>query len=151
MNGWRPLLFVVLVLLGAATGLAKQVLAQVINEFPVPTANSYPRGIVTRLWFTEPGANKIGRITTSGVIAEFPVGAIGTHCGWIAAGPDGALWFTESSANKIGHITTAGAVSEFAVPTPNSAPTGMALGSDGKRVFLQQRTRPAGSGSSLTR
>jgi virginiamycin B lyase len=47
------------------------------------------------------GPNKIGGITTSGVITEFPVGNIGILYGWIAAGPDGALCFTESAANKI--------------------------------------------------
>ena len=123
---WQRLLLVVLVLVGAAVGVAEQALAQTITVFPVPTASSYPRGIVTgpdgALWFTEPGANKIGRITTTGVITEFLVGGIGTFYGWITVGPDGALWFTELAANKIGRITTLGVVSEFPVPTANSAP-----------------------------
>jgi virginiamycin B lyase len=141
MSQWGRLLLAVLVLLGATAGLAKQVVAQVITEIPVPTANSYPRGIVTgpdgTLWFTEPAASKIGRITSSGAITEFPVGSIGQYYGWIAAGPDGALWFTESAANKIGRITTAGVLSEFSVPTSNSAPTGIALGSDGNMWFTE--------------
>jgi len=57
MSRWGRLLLVVLVLLGAAVCLAKQAVAQVITEIPVPTANSYPRGIVTgpdgALWFTD--------------------------------------------------------------------------------------------------
>jgi virginiamycin B lyase len=135
---WQLLLLVVLVLVGAAVGIAQQALAQIITEFPLSTG---PRGIVTGpdgvLWFTEPGANKIGRITTSGVITEFPVGSIGLYYGWITAGPDGALWFTESAANKIGRITTAGVLSEFPVPTANSAPTGIALGPDGNLWFSE--------------
>ena len=53
------------------------------------------------LWFTENEGNKIGRITTGGVIREtsaksgmYPVG--------IAAGPDGNVWFAEAGANAIG-------------------------------------------------
>jgi hypothetical protein len=77
---WQLLLLVVLVLLGATLGAAK---AQTITEFPLSTD---PRGIVAApdgaLWFTKPGASKIGRITTSGVITEFPVGGIGMYHGW---------------------------------------------------------------------
>ncbi len=87
---------------------------QTFMEFMVPTANSFPGAIAAgpdgALWFTLPGprVDKIGRITTAGVITEFtiptipPYGSLPTA---IAAGPDGALWFTESSANKIGRIT----------------------------------------------
>jgi virginiamycin B lyase len=62
------------------------------------------------LWFTEHNGNKIGRITTAGVITEFPIPTAGSTPWGITAGPDGALWFAESNANKIGRITTAGGV-----------------------------------------
>jgi len=45
------------------------------------------------LWFTELGANTIGRISTTGVINEYPL-ASGSHPYGITAGPDGNLWFT---------------------------------------------------------
>ena len=54
------------------------------------------------------GGNKIGRITTAGVITEFPVRRRANPTG--SAGPDGALWFMEYAGNKIGRITTAGNV-----------------------------------------
>jgi virginiamycin B lyase len=48
----------------------------VITEFPTPTVNSGPAGITTgpdgALWFTEL-VGKIGRITITGVITEFPM------------------------------------------------------------------------------
>ncbi len=47
--------------------------------------------------------NKIGRISPSGTITEFPVPNLLSE---IAAGPDGNLWFTEDSGNKIGRITS---------------------------------------------
>jgi virginiamycin B lyase len=55
------------------------------------------------LWFTEADGNKIGRITPSGSITEFPVLASGLY--GITAGPNGNLWFTEGDANKIGCLT----------------------------------------------
>ncbi len=63
------------------------------TEYPL-TSNG-ARGIVSgsdgALWFTEPTAGKIGRITTAGVITEY------TASVWeIATGPDGALWYTEN-------------------------------------------------------
>jgi hypothetical protein len=53
-------------------------------------------------------ANKIGRITTTGVLTEFPVPTSNSAPTGIALGSDGNLWFTEVGANKIGRITTAG-------------------------------------------
>jgi virginiamycin B lyase len=93
--------------------MATHVMAQSItDEFPIPTINSFPFGITTgpdgALWFTESNSNKVGRITTAGVITEFPIPTKGFG---ITAGPDGALWFT--SGNGIGRITTAGAITEF--------------------------------------
>ena len=60
--------------------------------------------------------NKIGRITTAGVVTEYPVPTAGSYPGSITAGPDGALWFTEGAGNKIGRITTAGVITEYPVP-----------------------------------
>ena len=60
-------------------------------------AGSHPFGICVgpdhNLWFAERNANAIGRITTAGVITEFPLGPpVATPLG-IVAGPDGNLWF----------------------------------------------------------
>ena len=112
-----------LILALVGVSLAGFARGQVITEFPIPTANSFPYGIAAgpdgNLWFTEISglANKIGRITTAGVVTEFPIPTAGSNPQGIAAGPDGNLWFTESSANQIGRITTAGV--DHRVPRPH--------------------------------
>jgi streptogramin lyase/pimeloyl-ACP methyl ester carboxylesterase len=111
----------------------------VIAEFTVPTANSSPWGIASgpdgNLWFTEYGSNKIGRITTTGVITEFAPTASSSPWG-IASGPDGNLWFTETG-NEIGRITTTGVITEFTIPTASGIPWGIASGPDGNFWFTE--------------
>jgi hypothetical protein len=114
------------------------------SQFPVKPGTA-PWGIVSgpdgALWFSESSTilapDKIGRITTAGVITDFPVITSPSLPQLITAGPDGALWFTETNANKIGRITTAGAVSELAIPTANSQPFGIAAGPDGNIWFAE--------------
>lgn len=105
------------------------------TQFPLPTANSLPTVITGgpdgALWFVEAGANKIGRITTAGVLTEFAVPS--TPFG-ITAGPDGAIWFTEPTAAKIGRITVAGAVTEYPLAA-NSGPNQITAGPDGALWF----------------
>jgi virginiamycin B lyase len=124
---------------------------------PHPTAiTAGPDGA---LWFTgRPG--EIGRITTAGVVTEFPLPAVPPPSGSkpgtastqatatsIVAGPDGALWFTDIPG-EIGRINTAGVVTEFAVPeippppgskpgTPGTpaSPTSITVGPDGALWF----------------
>ena len=65
-------------------------------------------GIVTgsdgNLWFVEIGANKIAKVTTSGVFTEYNVPTAASQPYDITSGPDGNIWFTEQSGNKIGRI-----------------------------------------------
>ncbi len=130
--------------MGVAGKVGRITTAGVVTEFSVPSippaAGSSPATPSTpatltaitagpdgALWFTgEPG--EVGRITTTGVVTEFPVpddpppsgspaGTAGTPATLqsIAAGPDGALWFT-GQGEQVGRITTAGVVTEFSVP-----------------------------------
>jgi streptogramin lyase len=69
------------------------------------------------LWFIELGIGKIGRITTDGVITEFPTRASPRELGEMAVASDGALWFTRL-CNKIGRITTTGLLTEFTYTSP---------------------------------
>ncbi len=48
--------------------------------------------------------NKIGKITTSGSITEYPIPTSSSYPIGITAGPDGNLWFTEGEGNKIGRL-----------------------------------------------
>src|SRR5262249_61231826 len=89
-----------------------QAAAQATHEFPIPTARSGPSDITAgpdgALWFTEGNGNKIGQITTAGVITEFPIPTANASAGGITAGPDGGLRFTDRSGNTTSHITTTG-------------------------------------------
>lgn len=89
--------------------------AGVLTDFP-PIQTKQPYNIVAgpdgNLWFSEWLGNSIGRITTAGVITEFPISTAIDQ--WIlrgiAVGPDGNIWFTEWTDSKIprpsGHSRT---------------------------------------------
>ena len=72
-------------------------------------AASAPARITTgpdgNLWFTETNGNNIGRITTAGVVTEFPIPTVGSDPVGITVGPDGNLWFTEAVAGNIGKVS----------------------------------------------
>ena len=112
------------------------------------------------IWFGEQIANKIGRLTTDGMLTEFPVPTTGTlkfkHCtyessgpgeGYILFGPDGNSWFTESVGNKIVKMTLDGHMQEFDVPTPDSGPLTLALGPDGALWFVERQASKTGDAS----
>jgi virginiamycin B lyase len=142
--GFLSLLICVLTF-AAPTALA---LSGKISEFAVPTANSSPDFITAgpdgNLWFTEFNTNKIGRITTAGVVTgEFATPTAGSGPEGITTGPDGNLWFTEENTNKIGRITTSGTITEFPLPTNcgssfGCAPDGITAGPDGNLWFTEE-------------
>jgi hypothetical protein len=61
-------------------------------------------GFDGNLWFSESETNKIGRITPSGQITEFPIPTPNSSPQGLTRGPDGNVWFTEFNANGIGSI-----------------------------------------------
>lgn len=91
------------------------------------------------MWFTERIADRIGRISTAGVLTEFPV--VANSNPWdIAVGPDGNLWYTEDhgvSSSAVWRITTAGVTSKIVVSGDFSLPRGIATGSDGNLWLVQ--------------
>ena len=115
--------------------------------------NDLTTGPDGNLWFTEFG--KVGRITTAGVVTEFPIVTSNNAALGITRGPDGNLWFTENPGDnlhgKIGMITTSGVVTEFAIPTNYSEPFGIATRSDDNLWFAEAgasqigKITPAGS------
>ncbi len=114
-----------------------------ITDYPVTTTGAAPYDIVQgpdgALWFTETNANKIGRISTAGVVTnEYTIPTPGSQPAGIVVGPDGALWFTETVGNKIGRITTAGVITnEFPVLTAGAEPYGITTGPDGALWFTE--------------
>jgi hypothetical protein len=96
----------------------------------------------------EEGANKIGRITTAGVVTnEFPIPTPNGTNGLpqiITAGPGRALWFTECVSavgsnqctnSTIGRITTAGTITQFSIPV---SPLVITRGRDGALWFAEE-------------
>jgi virginiamycin B lyase len=134
------------VLVGAIAGLlfsASPAQALSVQEFPT-TPGTGPDSIVLgpdgNQWFTEGSANAIGRITSGGVVTEFPVTTPNSLPGGIAVGSDGNLWFTEPGANKIGRISPSApnTITEFPITaTPNSGPGAIAAGPDGNMWFTE--------------
>ena len=113
-----------------------------ITEYPIPTANSGPRGIALgpdgALWFTEYIANRVGRIAPGGQFMEFPLPTQNAKPEGIVAGSDGGVWFVESAANKVGRIdATSGQITEYPIPVRRALPKSIALGSDGALWFTE--------------
>lgn len=112
-------------------------------EFPLPSASAGPYDIAAGpdgLWFTEQLANKIGRISTSGAITEFP-GANAPR--GIAAGPDGNVWFTELGG--IGKITPAGTMSHGKIGTGTETPGDITVGPENALWFSQNSGKGGGT------
>jgi streptogramin lyase len=74
------------------------------------------------LWFTEVSGNRIGRITPTGEITEYPLPQPNSGPGGIVVGPDGNLWFTELMGNRIGRITPTGEITEYSLPADTTPP-----------------------------
>jgi virginiamycin B lyase len=88
------------------------------------------------LWFSEAGANAIGRLTTNGSYKEFPTGGKSAQPSGIAAGPDGALWFTDfSGRGGIGRMTTSGKVKFYSVPGSSPELAEITAGPKGRMWF----------------
>ena len=87
------------------------------------------------LWLTEAFANKIGRITTDGVIKEFAIPSHHLEPVSLTTGPDGALWFTLAGSSEIGRLTTTGQFSFYTIPEAMTVPVGIAAGPDGALWF----------------
>ena len=133
-----------------------------ITEYTLPPGSGSLDAIAAgpdgNMWFTESGsslreehgpgdtgAGKIGRITPTGIITEYPLLTPFTTLGGITAGPDGNMWFTETFhsgvvavpplGGAIGRITPTGTVTEYPLPTAGSSPRGIAAGPDGNMWF----------------
>ena len=141
------LLGYVLTCLGFVAGGAG---AQVVTEFGAGITSAPIRiaaGPDGNVWFTEPNADRIGRITPLGFVTEFSAGiTAGAYPYDITAGPDGNLWFTEpgnlslapSGIDKIGRITPQGIVTEFSAGlSANARPIGITAGADGNLWFTE--------------
>jgi streptogramin lyase len=67
------------------------------------------------MWFTEGVFGRVGRVTPTFQLTEFPVP---TRADRIAVGPDQVLYYTVFDRAVLGRITTDGSVTEFPMPQP---------------------------------
>src|SRR5215475_724567 len=112
-----------------------------VNEYPIPSGGS-PYHIVTgpdgNIWFTIRNRARIGRITTEGVITEFPLLSPLSSAHEIITGPDGNLWFTEEASRgeyRICRITPGGVITEFPLPNTGSFPFSLINGNNGALYY----------------
>jgi streptogramin lyase len=117
--------------------------AVTITEFGGITPPEFaPRGIALgpdgNLWFTAVFANRIGRITPTGMVTEFSTTSYtgGSGPSGITAGPDGNIWFTEPNIGTVARITTAGVITEFSAGITGQ-PQGITMGPDGNLWFTE--------------
>jgi hypothetical protein len=123
-----------------------------LTEFgDVGHANGLVAGPDGNVWFTEGNRNFIGRITTSGVVTEYPIpsGAPGngSTAGPIVVGPDNNVWFAEG--DRIGVVVPGtGAITEYPIGGL-FRPSSLVVGPDGALWFgeSQQIGRITTSGS----
>lgn len=117
-----------------------------VTEFPLPTtegnrmgdpmSGALPRGITAgpdgAMWFTESGADQIGRITPDGAITEYPLPSRGTVHAFpdgIVTGPGGALYFQEALAGQVGRIDPrTGVITERRIVPAGSGGPGRVVG-----------------------
>jgi virginiamycin B lyase len=111
-----------------------------VTEFELPRPNSGPGDITAgadgAMWFVElsggadglvTNGNRIGRITMTGAITEFPMPAQGPSPINIAVGPDRNVWYTRG--NRLGRVTATGEITELPLGTAARA-VGLSAGSD---------------------
>jgi virginiamycin B lyase len=119
-----------------------------VTEYPIEqTARASFRGSITRgpddaMWFTQPEADAIGRITASGEVSQFELPR-GTYPMQIVTGPDGNLWFTQPRGGRIGRMTPSGELTQFQLAR-RSTPQGIAVGPDGNIWFALTRADKIG-------
>ena len=117
-----------------------------ITEYALPEKSEPYRiaaGPDGNLWYTDPGTNKIGKITTSGVITEYILPEKSEPAG-ITEGSNGNLWYTDYGTDEIGQITTSGSISEVPLPT-GSHPIGIAQGPEGNLWYTDYGSSKIGT------
>jgi streptogramin lyase len=101
-----------------------------VTLYSVPWPNAEPRSITpgpvgsNRLYFTDPGADRVAEVYTSGQIESVAQLATDSNPAGIAVVNNG-IWFSMSSINKIGQLVAVNTILELSVP---GGPTEIAAG-----------------------
>jgi virginiamycin B lyase len=119
-------------------------LSPTITTYPSsdpPSGDSHPYAIAAgrdgALWFTDPYAHDIGRMTVAGTLTlQAPVPASSFPEG-IAAGSDGAMWFVSQSPSTVSRVDASGVVQSKPLMNPSTNPTHIVGGPDGALWFTE--------------
>ena len=107
---------------------------RILSEVAVPTPDALPYGVAAledgTAWFTELGADALGRIDILGRVDEFPVGREGSFVSFVAAWGD-SLWFTLNGVDALGHVRGGDAAIAVTELPAGSGPVGVAVADDG--------------------
>jgi virginiamycin B lyase len=132
------------VLLGLATATAAAAPIGALKQFKVPTDNSQPRSITNgsdgNRWFTE-GTDLSGalatlaRVTSTGVITEFPANCNFCILSDVALGPGGILYLTSNDPVLL-RFDIASETFLDPVPMPNSSALGGMLAISGDDIWI---------------
>jgi virginiamycin B lyase len=147
----------------AGTDIARITPAGAVTSYSTPTAGAgafgYFAGGDGNVWFFDVpipgGAAKIGRVTPTGELAEYPLPSGSPYSTLVRNGSD--LWFllagvegscssaaTCQLAGTIGRITPTGAMTEYPIPTPNVLGIDLTAGHDGDLYFVETARRGTG-------
>jgi streptogramin lyase len=121
-------------------------LPSAITEFPLPPLNNpgnftpvITSGPDGNLWFTDPAALKVGRITPAGQVTEFTPPGGGNPAGSaITAGADGNVWFAAGPYSPtVSRITPGGQITTYFVGSGLALVGGLTAGPDGNVWFTE--------------
>jgi streptogramin lyase len=117
------------------------------TEYLLLTSNSAPGDITTaangNMWFTEQGTSMLGRITSRGLVTEFPMADAPIS---VASGSDGNIWVASAFSPKITRVIseTFGTNELTDFPTPNQ-PTIIRPGNGNNLLFTEFSANKIGS------
>ena len=140
-----------IVLAISAGASASAALTPSITPYPSSdpvSPESHPHGIAAgadgALWFTDPYAHKIVRMTVDGKLTlQAPVPA-GSFQYEISAGSDGAMWFVSQSPSSVSRIDGAGNILTKNLASALANPTHIVSGPDGALWFTEGVTKAIG-------
>jgi sugar lactone lactonase YvrE len=127
-----------------------------VSEFPLTNPNAYVGGGLVAgpdgaVWFADQGDRRIGRITTTGVVTEYPYPSSDPEYGaqHLTVGPDGALWV--ASYDSVTRVAVDGTMTVYPLPDISRNGTtepvgafGIAAGPDGALWFTEQNASMIG-------
>lgn len=109
-----------------------------VTSYSIPSRYSLPMGITAgsdgNLWFAESLGN-VGRITTAGVITEFPFKNTEGGLGWPTLAPDGNI-YVPVGPTDLWAVTPQGIITDYDDPAQKAYAQHVTVGPDGKSLWL---------------